>query len=132
MPRKTDNLDNHIGLRLKMRRILLNLTQDDLAQQLNVTFQQIQKYEKAINRISASRLYEIAHILDTDITYFFEGYVNQNTIKENLNTVKNYADSLLKKETLNNNDVIATLMLMPASNNKKHIFDLLKQQLSTV
>ena len=46
--------------------------------------------------------------------------------------VKNYADSLLKKETLNNNDVIATLMLMPASNNKKHIFDLLKQQLSTV
>ena len=63
MQLKAYELDKHIGLRLKMRRILMNMTQDNLAQKLNITFQQIQKYEKSVNRISASRLYEIAHIL---------------------------------------------------------------------
>jgi transcriptional regulator with XRE-family HTH domain len=85
MQKRLSDLDKHIGLRLRMRRILLNLSQDDLAQKLNITFQQVQKYEKATNRISATRLYEMAQVLNIDISYFFEGYHN-NIIKENINT----------------------------------------------
>ena len=129
MQRKAYELDKHIGLRLKMRRILMNMTQDNLAQKLNITFQQIQKYEKSVNRISASRLYEIAHILNTDISYFFDGYNNDTLIKENSNTVKDYTETLIHKGTLNNNDIIATLINMPAGDNKKQIFTLLKQKL---
>ena len=130
MQRKAADLDKHIGLRLKMRRILMNMTQEDLAQKLNITFQQVQKYEKAINRVSASRLYEIAHILNINITYFFEGYGNDSVIKEETNNVKNYSDSLINKETLKNNDIIASLINMPAGDNKKSIFNFLKEKLT--
>ena len=130
MQRKAADLDKHIGLRLKMRRILMNMTQEDLAQKLNITFQQVQKYEKAINRVSASRLYDIAHILNINITYFFEGYSNDSVIKEETNNVKNYSDSLINKETLKNNDIIASLINMPAGDNKKSIFNFLKEKLT--
>ncbi len=130
MQRKAADLDKHIGLRLKMRRILMNMTQEDLAQKLNITFQQVQKYEKAINRVSASRLYEISHILNINITYFFEGYSNDSVIKEETNNVKNYSDSLINKETLKNNDIIASLINMPAGDNKKSIFNFLKEKLT--
>jgi transcriptional regulator with XRE-family HTH domain len=134
MPQTPNNLDKHIGLRLKMRRIVLNMTQDDLAQKLGITFQQVQKYEKSLNRISASRLYEIACILNTDIGYFFEGYVHHSFVKENIavDTVKNYIKTLENKETLNNNDIIVSLMTMPASDNKKYIFQFLKENIVTL
>ncbi len=134
MPRTSSNLDRHIGLRLKMRRILLNMTQDDLAQKLGITFQQVQKYEKALNRISASRLYDIAYILKTDIGYFFEGYVHQTLIKENTDadSVKNYTKTLKNKENLNNNDIIVTLMTMPTGDKKKYIFQFLKEKIATL
>lgn len=130
MQRKAADLDKHIGLRLKMRRILMNMTQEDLAQKLNITFQQVQKYEKAINRVSASRLYDIAHILNINITYFFEGYSKDNLIKEEVDNMKNYNDSLINKETLKNNDIIASLINMPAGDNKKSIFNFLKEKLT--
>lgn len=134
MPQTPDNLDRHIGLRLKMRRILLNMTQDDLAQKLGITFQQVQKYEKALNRISASRLYDIAYILNTDISYFFEGYVHHNLVKENADSdnIHTYTKTLKNKKTLNNNDIIALLMTMPASDNKKNIFQFLREQILTL
>lgn len=72
-PRKEPNpVDTHVGVRLKQRRAMIGLTQEKLGEQLGVTFQQIQKYEKGANRIGASRLQEIAQILDVPVSYFFD------------------------------------------------------------
>ena len=61
MPRKSNSeLDTYIGARLHMRRLMLGMSQEALGEKLSVTFQQIQKYEKGTNRVSASRLYELA------------------------------------------------------------------------
>jgi transcriptional regulator with XRE-family HTH domain len=65
-------IDVHVGARVYLRRIERRLSQDKLATRLGITFQQVQKYEKGINRISASRLQEIARILDVPVAYFFE------------------------------------------------------------
>ncbi|NCB49479.1 MAG: XRE family transcriptional regulator [Alphaproteobacteria bacterium] len=65
-------IDVHVGMKLKSRRILLGLSQEKLGQALGLTFQQIQKYEKGLNRIGASRLYDIANVLNISIQYFFE------------------------------------------------------------
>jgi transcriptional regulator with XRE-family HTH domain len=65
--------DKHVGRRVRMRRLTLSMTQEELANQLGITFQQVQKYEKGTNRISASRLQEISHILKVTVTFFFEG-----------------------------------------------------------
>ncbi|WP_245803086.1 helix-turn-helix domain-containing protein [Acuticoccus yangtzensis] len=72
-PRKQPNpIDIHVGSRLKLRRTMVGMTQEKLGDQLGVTFQQVQKYEKGANRIGASRLQEIARILAVPVAYFFE------------------------------------------------------------
>ncbi|MEM6761333.1 MAG: helix-turn-helix transcriptional regulator [Pseudomonadota bacterium] len=72
-PRKQPNpIDVHVGSRLKLRRTMMGMTQEKLGDQLGVTFQQIQKYEKGTNRIGASRLQEISEILDAPVAFFFE------------------------------------------------------------
>lgn len=65
-------VDVHVGSRIKLRRKLLGYSQNELAALLNVSFQQVQKYEKGINRVSASRLYEISHLLRVPVGFFFE------------------------------------------------------------
>jgi transcriptional regulator with XRE-family HTH domain len=71
---KTPNpTDKHVGTRIRMRRLMLGMSQTALAQGLDLTFQQIQKYEKGINRVGASRLQQIAHILRVRVEFFFEG-----------------------------------------------------------
>ena len=66
-------VDLHVGARIRMRRKLLGVSQEWLADQLGLTFQQVQKYERGANRVSASKLYEIARALQTSVAYFFEG-----------------------------------------------------------
>jgi transcriptional regulator with XRE-family HTH domain len=65
-------VDAHVGQRLRIRRNMLGITQGDLVDKIGLTFQQIQKYERGANRISASRLFEISRALDVPITFFFE------------------------------------------------------------
>jgi transcriptional regulator with XRE-family HTH domain len=65
--------DKYVGSRVRMRRLMLHMSQEKLADQLGLTFQQVQKYEKGTNRISASRLQEISHILEVAVPFFFEG-----------------------------------------------------------
>ena len=65
-------IDTLVGQRIKARRQALNMTQSQLADQIGVTFQQVQKYENGSNRVSAARLYEIANVFDVSITFFFE------------------------------------------------------------
>ncbi len=72
-PRGPNAVDRHVGSRIRLRRQLLNLSQEKLGEELGVTFQQVQKYERGTNRISASRLYELGRILDVQVSYFYEG-----------------------------------------------------------
>ncbi|MEM7170257.1 MAG: helix-turn-helix domain-containing protein [Pseudomonadota bacterium] len=71
--RRSTDIDAHVGAQFRARRVLLGLSQTDLANGLGITFQQVQKYEKGTNRFSASRLYKAAQLLDVPVTYFFEG-----------------------------------------------------------
>ena len=69
-----EEIDEHLGKRLRRRRRLLGLTQQQLASACGVRFQQIQKYECAANRMSAARLWRLAQVLDVPVSYFYEGF----------------------------------------------------------
>lgn len=71
--RRPNPVDLHVGGRVRMRRKLLGVSQEQLADSLGLTFQQVQKYERGANRVSASKLYEIAKSLQSSVAYFFEG-----------------------------------------------------------
>jgi transcriptional regulator with XRE-family HTH domain len=78
MAKKSPNpVDKHVGSRVRMRRMMLGMSQGKLGDGLGITFQQVQKYEKGTNRISASRLQHISHILQVPVTFFFEGAPHQ-------------------------------------------------------
>jgi transcriptional regulator with XRE-family HTH domain len=95
----TNEIDFHVGKRIRRRRRLLGLTQQQLAEGVGIRFQQIQKYESGANRVSASRLYEIAEALDAPVQYFYEGIESKRISPvadgDNVNT-----DVLSQKETL--------------------------------
>lgn len=71
-PRRPNPIDGHVGGRVRLRRMLLGISQEKLGEQLGLTFQQIQKYEKGVNRVSASRLFDLAQVLRVPVQYFFE------------------------------------------------------------
>ena len=71
--RSPNPVDLHVGLRIRLRRRELGVSQEKLAESIGLTFQQVQKYERAANRVSASKLWEMARTLKTSIAYFFEG-----------------------------------------------------------
>jgi transcriptional regulator with XRE-family HTH domain len=66
-------IDKHVGSRVRMRRMMLNMSQEKLGDALGLTFQQVQKYEKGTNRIGASRLQQISNILQVPVSFFFDG-----------------------------------------------------------
>jgi transcriptional regulator with XRE-family HTH domain len=67
-------VDRHVGERIRHRRAEMGLTQEDLGRMLEISYQQIQKYETGANRISAGRLFEVSRALTVDVSYFFDGY----------------------------------------------------------
>ena len=71
-----ENFNQHLGAKLRMRRLALGLTQTKVAQAINVTFQQIQKYEKGTNGISSLRIMQLSNFLKVPVVYFFEDYVS--------------------------------------------------------
>jgi transcriptional regulator with XRE-family HTH domain len=74
LPKKKANpVDAHVGYRVRLRRMLIGMSQERLGDLLGLTFQQVQKYERGINRIGAGRLYEVAEILGVPISFFYEG-----------------------------------------------------------
>jgi transcriptional regulator with XRE-family HTH domain len=74
MTKKSPNpIDKHVGSRVRMRRMMISMSQEKLGEKLGITFQQIQKYEKGTNRVGASRLQQIANVLGVPVGFFFEG-----------------------------------------------------------
>lgn len=94
-----NRVDVHVGRRLRIRRVIQGMSQTALAEQLGLTFQQLQKYESGANRVSASRLWQIAQILDVPVQWFFMGLDNEadddvgpeplSTKRETLELVRN-------------------------------------------
>jgi transcriptional regulator with XRE-family HTH domain len=78
----TRRIDQHVGERIRLRRTELGLTQEQLAGTLDVSYQQIQKYETGANRISASRMFELARRLEVDMSYFFDGLAFDDPIEQ--------------------------------------------------
>ncbi|MEM6666471.1 MAG: helix-turn-helix domain-containing protein [Pseudomonadota bacterium] len=78
MTKRPNPVDVHVGARVRLRRLLLSMSQEKLGEQLGLTFQQVQKYEKGVNRIGASRLHQIATILQVPVSFFFEDMPTEN------------------------------------------------------
>jgi len=73
-------VDIHVGARVRLRRIELGMSQERLAAELGLTFQQVQKYERATNRISASRLFHIGKVVGVKVAFFYEGYSDAGSL----------------------------------------------------
>ena len=81
MAKKIPNpIDTHVGSRVRMRRLILSMSQEKLADAIGLTFQQVQKYEKGTNRMGSSRLVQIANVLKVPVTFFFEGTPGQSKL----------------------------------------------------
>ena len=130
-PRKTkgipDNIDKHVGTQLRSRRKVIGLSQEKLAEHIGVTFQQIQKYERGTNRISASRLYSFSKIMDVPIDYFYEGLNGEVVTSSDIP-----ANVLHSRETLN---LIRQYYNLKSNKTRKFLFTIIKgleQKPSTV
>ncbi len=92
-----ENFNIHLGKKIRMRRLSLGLTQTKVAQAINVTFQQIQKYEKGTNGVSSSRLMQLSQFLKVPVTYFFEQYKDYKEINSEIDTSTHLNFSFLTK-----------------------------------
>ena len=92
-----ENFNIHLGRKLRMRRLSLGLTQTKVAQAINVTFQQIQKYEKGTNGVSSSRLMQLSQFLKVPITYFYEEYKDYKNMSSINDSVEDLNFSFLTK-----------------------------------
>jgi transcriptional regulator with XRE-family HTH domain len=94
------SIDQYVGSRVRMRRKALDMSQSKLADAIGLTFQQVQKYEKGTNRMGASRLMQIAHVLEVPVTFFFEGAPGQPKISRTAPSPDFVAQFLSKEDGL--------------------------------
>ncbi|MDG2341143.1 MAG: helix-turn-helix transcriptional regulator [Paracoccaceae bacterium] len=111
-------VDVHVGKRVRHRRWLVGMTQQQLAEKVGIKFQQIQKYETGANRVSASRLWDISEALDVPVSFFFEGIDDSKTAGSGDMGVP--SDLLGDKEAL---DLIRSYYAIP-ENQRRRLFDL--------
>ena len=113
-------VDQHVGKRIRHRRWLVGMTQQQLADQVGIKFQQIQKYETGANRVSASRLWDISETLDVPVSFFFEGIENLEKPDAAVGADAVPSDLMGDKEAL---DLIRTYYSIP-ENQRRRLFDL--------
>ena len=111
-------VDEHVGKRLRQRRWLVGMTQQQLAEHVGIKFQQIQKYETGANRVSASRLWDIASTLDVSINFFFDGLQAEKGVKVQSDAMP--SDLMGDKEAL---DLVRSYYAIP-ENQRRRLFDL--------
>lgn len=112
-------VDVHVGKRIRHRRWMNGTTQQQLAEQVGIKFQQIQKYETGMNRVSASRLWDIANVLGVPVSFFFEGIESEANASDN-GAVDMPADILTDKEAL---ELLRSYYAIP-ENQRRRLFDL--------
>ncbi len=111
--------DRYVGARVRERRKALKLSQIHLAMKLGLTFQQVQKYERGTNRISASKLYEIGQALQVPIAWFFEGYAGPSidTPANDVNAFLNTGEAI---------DLGEAFLALPSDSQRRRVLDLMK------
>jgi len=134
-PRRTrgrpDPVDVHVGSRVRLRRTLLGMSQEKLGEALGLTFQQVQKYERGANRIGASRLHQIARVLDVPVTYFYDEMQAAAAAHAGLPGAAGLAESqagfeldpLTKRETL---ELVRAYYRITNPKVRRRVFDLTK------
>ena len=128
-------VDVHVGKRIRLRRTILHITQQQMADMLGLTFQQVQKYEKGMNRVGASRLWDISKVLEVPMGFFFEDMDNHVAIKspmmlnsklgKSFNLEENHPfdeDPMKKAETL---ELVRAYYKIPNRKIAKNLFDLM-------
>lgn len=111
-------VDVHVGKRVRHRRWMVGMTQQQLAEHVGIKFQQIQKYETGMNRVSASRLWDIADALEVPVSFFFEGLERKGEEKAASDSVP--ADILADKEAL---ELVRSYYAIP-ENQRRRLFEL--------
>lgn len=111
-------VDVHVGKRIRQRRWINGTTQQQLAEAVGIKFQQIQKYETGMNRVSASRLWDIAKVLNVDVSFFFEGIATDQDSAKGASDMP--SDILTDKEAL---ELLRSYYLIP-ENQRRRLFDL--------
>ncbi len=129
-------IDVHVGKRVRLRRTLLGMSQEKLGELLGLTFQQVQKYERGMNRVSASRLWDISKVLEAPIGFFYEDMdkVVANQSPRMFNTAENaqtilredeeecLTDPMQKQETI---ELVKAYYKIPNRKAAKHLFDMI-------
>ena len=131
-------VDVHVGKRIRLRRTLLGMSQEQLGAFLNITFQQVQKYERGANRVSASRLWDISQIVDVPISYFFED-MSDDTMRSSPRRVStgdsandlpdDVKDPMARRETL---ELVRTYYSIAEPLVRRRISDMVKAIATTI
>ena len=112
-PRAANPIDVHVGTRVRLRRKTMKMSQEQLGDQLGITFQQVQKYERGTNRVGASRLWKISQVLEVPIQYFYDG------LKDGIfEDVSENTQSPIIYEFINSSDGIALATAVSQINNR--------------
>jgi len=137
---KHNPIDGHVGARMRLRRTLMGMSQERLGEALGLTFQQVQKYERGVNRVSASRLYDLARVLDVPISFFFDDMPNAVTavygqtpggysarhvsgFADTQDSFGHQDDALNRRETL---ELVRAYYRIPDAAVRKRMFELIK------
>ena len=127
-------IDIHVGNRIRLRRTLLGLSQEKLAALLGLTFQQVQKYEKGMNRVGASRLWDISKVLEAPINFFYEDmeqdvakqsprtFTSEQNLSLNEDSSDFNSDPMLRAETI---ELVKAYYKIPNRKAAKYLFDLM-------
>ena len=134
---KPNPVDVHVGSRVRLRRTLLGLSQEKLADAIGLTFQQVQKYERGANRIGASRLYELSRVLDVPVTFFFEDMAPDLASRHAMHTAgmaeatqaAYETDALARRETL---ELVRAYYRIGDPHVRKKVAELVKTMAATV
>ena len=121
-------VDIHVGKRVRLRRTLLGMSQEKLGKAINLTFQQVQKYERGTNRIGSSRLYQLSQVLDIPVSYFFDDLPIEITARKSpgladVKVASFQGDPLVKRETL---ELVRAYYRITDPSVRKRVFELVK------
>ena len=122
-----DAVDKHVGSRIRMRRMMLGMSQEKLANGLGLTFQQVQKYESGTNRIGASRLLRISQILQVPVSFFFEGLPHASGQRERTGELPSPAYVSEFLATTDGLALIKAFMRVKSSMLRRRIVELVKE-----
>lgn len=127
---RRDPIDSHVGSRVRLRRTLLGMSQEKLGQAVGITFQQIQKYERGLNRIGSSRLFQFAQVLDVPVSFFFENLppgaadsASPSRLAEPSAPPPVEDDNFSRRETL---ELVRAFYRISDRNTRRRIYELIK------